>query len=247
MLAKFKPFVAIFCLLLWMSPAQGQSERILTIGYYDFPPSIYTDEQGEVRGPLVELIKGMFARSGYGYHFKQLPIARLYSQLRDGSIDLWAGAPNKEELSEYVVNARQQLSVVALNLYHLPETPAPSLADDLHGKVLIMLNGFSYWPKTQDLLLEPSRGIIQLRTNNRMAAVELLLRKRGSYLLDYKVPAEDAFASMGVENMPYVPVERLPIVMVGSNKTPNIQAILDDLDNAYLAMVAAGEAVVLPE
>ena len=247
MLAKLKPFLAIACLLLWMSPAFGQSQRVITIGYYDFPPSIYTDDQGHVGGPLVDVLKRMFERTDYVCRFKKLPIARLYSQLRTGDVDLWAGVPNKPELEGFVITGTEQLSTVDLNLYYLPETQPPSLPHDLRGQVTIMLNGFSYWPRTHELLLNPAHGVIQLRTNNRHSAVELLLRKRGTYFLDYKVPAESAFKEFAIDPLPFVPVESLPIVLVGSKQTDDIEKVIGALERAYRKMLDAGESVDLPK
>lgn len=246
MLMRLKHLALIVCLLYWHAEAWGQEPRVLQIGYYDFAPTIYTTEQGQAAGPLADLLERLFHQAGYAYQFKKLPIARLYNQLRDGGVDIWAGAPHKEELRGHVTNGQQQLTQVALNLYYLPETDTPKLPEDVRAQVMIVINGFSYWPKTNALLLAPERGVIQLRTNNRHAALELLLRKRGMYLLDYQLPIDEALHDMGLGDLPYVPVEKLPIVLVGSNKTPDIQNIIATLDQAYETLLEAGEDVSLP-
>lgn len=237
---------AVLLLALYGCAGVARAEHLLRIGYYDFAPSIYTDEKGQAVGPLVELVERVFARTEYQPLFKRMPIARVYNHLRTGRIDIWVGAPNKDELNEYVIHSQQQLAEVALNLYYRPDTQPPKLPDDLKGRVMILLTGYSYWPKTNALLLAPEQGILQLRTSKRESAFELLARKRGDYLLDYQVPANEVLKEMGVSHLPYVRVESLPIVFVGSRQTANMARILDELDRAYLSLVAEGQEVALP-
>lgn len=219
---------------------------VVTVGYYDFPPSISTTEEGRAVGPLADLLTKMLHRAGYTPEFRGLPIARLYNDMREGRIDLWAGAPAKPELKGHVLESDRPLSEVRLNLYHRPDTAAPNMPDDLAGKVIIMLSGYSYWPRTRKLLLEPDRKIHELRTNHRESALELLLRKRGDYLLDYQLPMEQTIKEAGLPPLPYVTVESLPIRLIVSRKSDNASLLLKRLDAVFDQMQADGEDMALP-
>lgn len=219
---------------------------VVTVGYYDFPPSIYTTPDGRTEGPLFELLTRMVQRGGYTPQFRGMPIARLYNELREGRIDLWAGAPDKQELRGHVLESERPLAEVRLNLYYRPDTPAPKVPDDLAGKVMIMLSGYSYWPYTQRLLLEPARGVIQLRTHHRESALELLRRKRGDYLLDYQLPIEQVIKKAGQPPLPYVTVESLPIRLIVSRKSADAPLLLQRLDGVFDQMQADGEDMRLP-
>lgn len=219
---------------------------VVTVGYYDFPPSIYTTDDGRAQGPLFDLLTRMLQRAGYTPAFRAMPIARLYNELREGRVDLWAGAPNKQELKGRVLESDRPLAEVRLNLYYRPDTPTPKLPDDLAGKVMIMLSGYSYWPYTSDLLLDPARDITQLRTHHRSSALELLRRKRGDYLLDYQLPIEQMLKQAGLPSLPYVSVESLPIRLIVSRKSDNAQQLLQRLDEVFDQMQANGESTALP-
>jgi polar amino acid transport system substrate-binding protein len=219
---------------------------VVIVGYYDFPPSIYTAPDGHVEGPLFDLLTRMLKRGGYTPEFRGMPIARLYNELREGRVDLWAGAPSKEELKGYVLESDRPLAEVRLNLYYRPDTPEPNIPDDLIGRVMIMLSGYSYWPYTRDLLLDPSHEIIQLRTHHRASALELLRRKRGDYLLDYQLPIDQELQRTGQPPLPYVTVETLPIRLIVSRKSDDAPKLLQTLDQVFDQMRASGEDVALP-
>ncbi|WP_252271272.1 substrate-binding periplasmic protein [Pseudomonas subflava] len=219
---------------------------LVTVGYYDFPPSIYTTPDGRTEGPLRDLLTRMLQRGGYTAEFRSMPIARLYNELREGRVDLWAGAPNKQELRGHVLESDRPLAEVRLNLYHRPDTPAPRVPEDLAGKVMIMLSGYSYWPHTRELLLDPDREIIQLRTHHRASALELLRRQRGDYLLDYQLPIEQLLEEAGRPPLPYVTVESLPIRLIVSRKSANAPLLLQRLDEVFDRMQADGEDMQLP-
>lgn len=219
---------------------------VVTVGYYDFPPSIYTTPDGRTEGPLYDLLTRMLQRGGYTPAFRAMPIARLYNELREGRVNLWAGAPNKQELQGHVLESDRPLAEVRLNLYYRPDTPTPKVPDDLSGKVMIMLSGYSYWPHTRDLLLNPAREIIQLRTHHRESALELLRRQRGDYLLDYQLPIDQVLKSTGQPPLPYVTVESLPIRLIVSRKSHDAPQLLQKMDEVFDQMQAAGEDMALP-
>lgn len=219
---------------------------VVVVGYYDFPPSISTAADGRAQGPLADLLRRMLQRAGYTPEFRGLPIARMYNELREGRVDLWAGAPNQPALESYVLASDRLLAQVRLNLYHRLGTPAPKLPDDLAGKVVIMLSGYTYWPRTRELLLGPDTGITQLRTHHRAAALELLLRGRGDYLLDYQLPIEQTMQAQGLSPLPFVTVESLPIHLIISRKSADPQQLLRRLDAAFDQMQANGEDMSLP-
>jgi polar amino acid transport system substrate-binding protein len=237
---------ALLLLPVLLSSICLADQPLVTVGYYDFPPSISTTADGRAEGPLADLLRRMVVRAGYQPEFRNVPIARLYSDMREGRIDLWAGAPQKPELMSHVLESDRPLSEVRLILYHLPDTPPPRTLEDMNGKVVIMLNGYSFWPRTRELLFTPERQIRELRTNHRQSALALLLRKRGDYLLDYQTPMEQTMREAGLPVLPHVMVESLPIRLIISRKSENPELLLQRLDAVFDQMQAAGEDMSLP-
>jgi polar amino acid transport system substrate-binding protein len=240
----------LFCLLLCSALLCGPSlaqdaptplAPLVKVGYYEFPPYTYTDAEGRPRGATLELMQRLLDKAGYRGEFRGLPGARLYAGLRDGSVHLWPGATGKEELRAYVLESRNLLGELDLALYRRPGTPAPKLPEDLAGRGVIVISGYTYWKRYSDWLQDPTLNVHIHRTSSHGAALEMLQRHRGDFLLDYHTPVEQARRQLGMPAMPHQVLQRLTAKLIISNKAPNAAALRDALDRAYEQLQADGE------
>lgn len=70
----------------------GEPKKTITVGYTDYAPMNYTDENGELVGFDTELAKKMFEELGYEVRFKLIEWNNRYSELNGGTIDcIWNG------------------------------------------------------------------------------------------------------------------------------------------------------------
>lgn len=245
----------IFCLVLvtalWAgaNPAYSASDgpaSPVQVGFYEFPPHSYTDGQGRPQGAILHLTKRLLGHAGYQAELRSYPSARLYNGLRDGSVQIWPGAPGKPELAEHTLETRRQLGEIVLNLYFRRDTLLPRIPEDLQGRGVITINGYSYWPQTNALLQDPLLAIKQHRTTSHNAALEMLQRRRADFLLDYQTPVEQSRRHLGMRELPYVQLQRVPLKLIVSRHAPDAEALRDALDRAYQELQAAGEDLRLP-
>lgn len=224
-----------------------EAPRTLTVGYYDFPPAIYSDAQGRPQGPLVDLTRRVVEEAGFQAQFRGLPSARLYAALQSGRIDLWPGAPGKPELRDDTLEGRETLAEINLNLYHRPDTPPPTGPESLRKRGVIIIGGYNYWPQVNQMLQDPSLGIRLHRTATHASALQMLKQRRADYLLDYEVPVNQALKRLGMDKLPHIQMHKVAIRFIVSRHTDDSQAVVDALDRAYAEMAAAGEDLDLPE
>ena len=247
--ASFRILLVMASLLLvgpGLVMAAPEPKRSLTVGYYDFPPAIYSDTAGQAQGPLVDLTRAVIERAGYTATFRALPSARLYAGLRDGSIDLWPGAPGKPELAADTLEGKVTLTAISLNLYHRADTPPPVLPQSLAGRGVIVINGYNYWPGVNQMLNDPNLDIRLHRTSTHTSALQMLVHRRADFLLDYQVPVKQAQQQLGMAPLPYQTLHRVPIRFIASRRAPDTEALLQALDRAYAELVAAGVDTSLP-
>jgi polar amino acid transport system substrate-binding protein len=226
--------------------APAAEVRTLIVGYYDFPPAIYSDALGQPQGPVVDLTRRVFAHAGYRARFRALPSARLYAALKDGTIDLWPGAPGKPELAADTIEGRETLAQISLNLYHRPDTASPQIPKDLAGRGVIIIGGYNYWPAVNQMLQDPQLDIRLHRTSSHTSALEMLQYRRADYLLDYQIPVNQALQHLGMQALPHVNIHHVPIRFIVSRRLTDSQSVIDALDRAYAGMAAAGEDLSLP-
>jgi polar amino acid transport system substrate-binding protein len=232
-------------LLAWLccagALAQNAPDPTVTVGFYEFPPYSWTDDDGKPRGSILALTDRLLRHAGYRGEYRSLPGARLYAGLRDGSVQLWAGAGGKTELIGHTYEARHSMGDLSLALYHRQDTPPPKIPEGLRAKGIIVISGYSYWKQINDLLADPTMGISTHRTSTHASALEMLLRKRGDYLLDYQAPVEQTRKALGLSPLPYTVLQHIQLRLIASRHAAGGQHLLDDLDRAYEELQAAGE------
>ena len=68
------------------------AKKTITVGYTDYAPMNYEDENGELVGFDTELAKDMFTDLGYEVRFKLIEWSNKYTELNSGTIDcVWNG------------------------------------------------------------------------------------------------------------------------------------------------------------
>lgn len=219
---------------------------IVQVGYYEIPPHSYTDKNGRAQGPIIELTRRVLEHAGYQAEIRAYPSARLYHGLRNGSVQLWPGAAGKTELAQDTLESRNTLSEINLNLYYRPDTPPPQMPQSLRHRSLIMLNGYTYSGRIHEWLADPRMAIEQHRTTTHVAALEMLLRYRGDFLVDYQIPYQQASKILGVEELPFIQLDRIPIRFIVSKHRANAELLRDALDRAYQQLRDQGVDVSLP-
>lgn len=221
-------------LLAWFCCSTAQAApATVEVGYYEFPPYSWSDADGKPRGSILQLTDRLLRQAGYRGHYRSLPGARLYADLQDGSIQLWAGAGGKPELVEHTLESRHILGEFNLALFARPGESLPNLPDGLRGKRLILINGYSYWQDINTLLSDPSLNLELHRTSTHEAALAMLMRQRGDYLLDYQTPVDQARERLNIPRLPFLVLQRLQSRLIVSRHTPGSEALLQALDRAY--------------
>lgn len=238
--------VALHCSASLAASAADDSRPLVHVGYYEFPPYSYTDSQGRAKGAILQLSKRLLEHAGYRTTLRSYPSARLYNAIQDGSVQVWPGAPGKLELREHTLETQTLLGEIVLNLYFRRDTLMPRLPDDLKGRGVIMISGYTYWQTVNEMLNDPQLAVEQHRTGTHTAALEMLQRRRGDFLLDYQTPVDQARKRLGMSELPYVELQRIPLKLIVSNKAPGAEALRDTLDRAYAELQAAGEDLRLP-
>lgn len=214
------------------SIAIAQEKPLITVGYYEFPPATYTDSSGNPAGSGVELCRTLLHNANYEVEFKALPSARLYAQLISGDVDLWLGAANKPELIGYTLESTRIIGEITLALFYHPDTKPPQLPEGLQGKKIILISGYNYWPPVSQWLTDSSLNLTLTRTRQHASAIEMLMRKRGDYLLDYLEPMRDTLQRLGLkrQHMPYIKIHTAPLSFIVSKRADNAERLLADLE-----------------
>lgn len=208
-----------------------QPPRELRAAFIDFPPYKYKDEEGNAAGPWVEFSEQLATEAGYQLTWVELPISRVYRHLITGKVDLWPGVAGIPELEGAVLETNLTPLSLSVTAYHLDDQPSISRLEELRGKELILIGGFTYLGLLDDIIKDPSTTVA--RTPEHDSALRMLSLGRGQYMVNYDEPVNELLADNPIENLRRSLLVEVRGAFVISRKTPGAHEVKKDLEQAF--------------
>lgn len=241
---KRQSFLLIALLCLGVN-ASSQAEDVSTkpiiqVGLMPFPGYSFLDENSLPAGKSVKLTRLLLEQAGYTHEIRILPPARIWRGLEDGSVHMWPGVISKPGLEEHTLLTDRTLGLVGINLYARPGAALPSWPEGIAGKRLILITNYTYTNELLSTLYDVTLGVRFHRGSSHAGAVNMLLRGRGDYLLDYRAQVDPIVKRLGLEPLPFVQVAEQPMRFVLSRRSGFAEQLRTDLDRAYDELAAQG-------
>ncbi len=204
----------------------------LRLGYIEFPPYTYTSDKGVPSGILIDLAKKVYPEAGCDFVATSLPVRRLASYIGSGDLDIWMGLKTLPEFEGKSYIGKSVIAELVLRAYTRGKKPPILKPEDLSGKSIIVMRGYSYggWI---NFIEDPKNKVDHIKANKHDAAFNMLLAGRAAYLLDYKEPSEQALQKIRIPDLAYNQISAFPCYFVVSKKLPDGQEIVNRLDKAY--------------
>lgn len=226
-------------LTLAASPDSSRSPDIVRIAYTEFPPFTYLNELGQPAGALIELTRQVAIEAGYRPEFVSLPINRIYLYLRNGTIDLSVGLSGVPTLRNEVLESQVTPSVVQLSAWYTKGTPPLTRFEDFHGKTVIVISGYTYGSLIERLARIPDIRVTE--APHHRSAIDMLLRGRGDYVLDYRQPVRQVLEDTDNGPVYESEVRTRYVAWLFSLARHDAAVLRDAFDSAYLRLAARGE------
>lgn len=169
-------------LLLWCLCCQATAQESLVVGWVNWQPFSYRNEQQQISGLDVELLNAIFQRANYQAKFSEMPWARVLHELKFGTVQLAMSANITTERQQYARFShpyREEETAIVIHrqdaerwrgittLEQLINTP------DFHIGVL---KGFDYGNTFRQLMARPE---LQSRLQMRLRLEQLLKMLQG--------------------------------------------------------------------
>lgn len=213
--------------------------KAVRVAYVEFPPITYRTAEGEPAGEFVEITKKVAAEAGYELEFIYLPVARTYLYLKDGTVDLWLGLSATPVLKEAVLESWISPIPVELSAWYRQDTEPLEHMDQLHGSMVILIGGYTYGGLRYWLEDQPDIRITE--APNHRSAVDMLKRKRGDYLLDYRPPVREMLTHPSDAIIRESEVRSRNSAWMFSLASSRAAILREAFDDAYLRLAERGE------
>lgn len=221
----------LFALMAMPVLAQQGTEsvepRTVTVGLNHAPPYRIV-ENGARTGLYVDIFEEVAARLGWKVHYREAPFRRVLRLAEQGQVDIVLGplkSPQRERYLDFVVPAFPPERRL---FFYQTDTHRIERYSDLHGRVIGVLEGASYFPRfdTDDSLIKEAapryENLMLMMEKGRVDVVIApeLLGKFAVADLDLKVRTSPFF----------VPGERSYIAV---SKNSPVRAHADDIRAAF--------------
>lgn len=190
---------------------------------------------GQLNNPLFPVATALFSRAGIPWHARSYPAARMFRYLEEGKAH-FSILVRSPALSDCCLLSRKPVASTDIRVYHLERLPPVRALQDLQGKSVIVIHGYSYGGLLAALSEGPSPITPQLAMTHS-AAFRMLQGGRADYVVDYAGPAGEVLADAPIPGVRWENLSRQEVFLVLSRAYPDaprvmarLESILDTLD-----------------
>lgn len=209
----------------------ADTERALTAAFLHFPPMAYVDEDGEPAGTVIQLTNRIAAESGLQITWVNYPIRRIYKGLENGDIDIWPGSQAIPALQDFTLETPSIGVDITLCAFSLEGTAVLENTQALKSSQLVLIRGYTYRAQLDKIFEQSTRKPIVAPDHN--AAMLLLQKGRGDYLISYADPIESALANYPQIDSKCDVLDTWPLVYVVSDRNPDAAKVANTLTETY--------------
>jgi polar amino acid transport system substrate-binding protein len=202
------------------------------IEYANPDQSVWTtrlDERGEPDNPLYRVATALFAKAGIPWHGKSYPAARMFKYLQDGTAQ-FSMLVNAPILNDCCLLSRKPLTTVEVRVYHLDGAPPVKTRDDLVGKTVITIHGYSYGGLS-GFIDDRKNRITSNVAPTHAAAFKMLAHKRADYVIDYPGPVSEILAENAIPGLRTEVLSRQNVHLVLSRAYPDAAGVMTRLES----------------
>lgn len=233
------PTIVLICLCLCLVLEIGaEAPRRLVVAFPDFAPLNYLNDQGDISGSTVDIVRAALARSGYQFEGKVFPVRRALMSMKRGEFDILScmGNASYQDLGDSVRYSDVVVGYLHLGAYHLKTSPNISDKEGLLGQGVVIRRGYRYAGMVDWLLNEKNNFSLQ-KVNSAEQGLRLIISRRKPYFLEYQSAIDIAAKSVDLSMVRRSTLSKLPHFLVFS-KTSVSQEMQNKIEQAIRVIVA---------
>lgn len=188
-----------------------------------------TNAKGEPDNPLFALAAELFAKAGIPWHGRIYPPARMFKYLQDGTAQ-FSMLVKVPTLQQCCLWSRRPVAVAELRVYRLGSRQPLKGRENLVGKSVIIVRGYSY-AGLKDFIADGKNRITGHEAPTHAAAFRMLAQERADYLLDYAGPAAETIAADPVPGLQDETLSRQDVHLVLSRSYPDAERVMARLES----------------
>jgi ABC-type amino acid transport substrate-binding protein len=216
------------------TPSQGLCVDTYTPMEYVYPDqSIWTTKRntsGMLENPLLKLAGALFGKLEIEWTAKPYPANRMFKRLEEGvsNFSMLVQAPR---LTKSCIFSKEPIVSTELRIYRAAGTSPIKGLEDLKGKRVITIRGYSYGAIGR-YLRNADNEVRLFEAPIHKSAFEMLANNRAEYLLDYTGPSEEILKESPIPGVSSDVLKKLGVFLVLSKTYPEAPKMMKTLERA---------------
>lgn len=200
-------------------------------GFVHFPPLIYLDKDGEYKGELKELMNSISLLSDIPYEPMQFPNIRAIFNLNQQNVNFAIAVKSLVEKKEHFLISAFPIAKMQLHILWRRGSPPVSSVEDLAGKKLVLLKGYTYGG-IREKIEQITASNMSVENHNR--AISALKLQRGDYALVYRTASEYSMTAVAQTNFEHAVLGEVDLYFILDRNVAQAEHIMQRLEQAYL-------------
>lgn len=184
--------------------------------------------------PMLDVAKELFERANLSWSSNTYPAKRLIHNLKNGKTN-FSILVKASSLLESCIFSGDPIYTTTLNVYYIGDKPPIITKEDLIGKRVVTIRGYSYG-SLRKFLNEPKNNISIESTSTHLSAFGMLELGRVDYLLDYASAAQDIISQNAIADLKFTTINKLDIFLLLSKSYPDAHNLMKKLETIAKSM-----------
>jgi polar amino acid transport system substrate-binding protein len=202
-------------------------------GVSEFPPYINAHPDGQIYGPIPDIVKNTFKHAGIEYSSVYSPKRRANKALNEGLTDFSVGALFALDNLDNFYVSHVPLAKIELQSYWIGEQKPVFQAIDLKGQSVVLITTFEYSGLRNYIENPDNKVTLAVDVEDHRRALSALLLNRATYMLGYRTPTDLALSEMDIQNLNSQTITQTDIYLVLNKSVKNSRQIMDKLDASF--------------
>ena len=184
--------------------------------------------KGQPDSPMNRLAEVLMERAGIPMRAVAYPATRMFNNLQNGTTS-FSILVKATALEGCCLLSRQPVYSTELNVYFIGDKPPVKSKEDLIGKSVITIRGYSYAGLLK-YISDPANKVTNETAGTHRAAFEMLRAGRADYVIDYASAAGDILAESPIDRLRTNPIDKLDIHLVLAKTYPGAEKLMVRLE-----------------
>lgn len=178
--------------------------------------------------PMLFVANELFERADLTWRATAYPAKRLFRNFKDGTTN-FSILVRASSLLDSCLFSKKPVYSTNLNVYHIGDKQPILKEEDLVGKRIATIRGYSYG-KLRKFIGDPKNKIANEVVNTHSGAFRMLKLGRVDYVLDYASAAKDIITENAISDIKSNMLSELKIYLVLSKAYPNAEELMGRLE-----------------